>query len=186
MYCSHSPTVVWRFISSQPKLVPTLRKIFTNRQGLKNAENSNCSSSNGFRSQFDGDEAVCKSARDPDDAVGRFLPRPSILFWVNRAVVFFDALEWLSFALSYLLTARNGSIFFLGPCQVLVVHSFAFSFRLSKVRSLIEWLLRSFFVDRGNQMLRILNSLSTCCDVEMFLEGDSVVQHYVFFSPPDG
>ena len=68
-------------------------------------------------------------------------PRPFVehptCFRVNRAVVFFDALEWLSFSLSYLLTARNGSTFFLGLCQVLVVQSFAFSFRLSKVRSLI-------------------------------------------------
>ena len=30
-------------------------------------------------------------------------------------------------------------------------------------------------------MLRILNSLSSWCDVEMFLQGSSVVQHYVFF-----
>ena len=35
--------------------------------------------------------------------------------------------------MSYLLTARNGSVFLLGSCQVLVVQSFAFSFRLSKV-----------------------------------------------------
>ena len=66
------------------------------------------------------------------------LPEPPSCFGVNRVVVFFDALEWLSFSLSYLLTAKNGSIFFLGPCQVLVVQSFAFSFRLSKVKSLIE------------------------------------------------
>ena len=67
-----------------------------------------------------------------------------------------------------------------------VVQSLAFSFRLSKVKSLIEWLLRSFFVQRENPMLRILNSLSSCCDVEMFLQGNSVILHYVFFFPPDG
>ena len=47
MHCSHAPSVGWRFFSSQPKPVLTLRKI-TDRQGLKNAENSNCSSSTGF------------------------------------------------------------------------------------------------------------------------------------------
>ena len=64
---------------------------------------------------------------------------PPACLMVKRAVVFFDALECLSFSLSYLLTARNGSVVLLGPCQVLVVQSFAFSFRLSKVRSLLEW-----------------------------------------------
>ena len=35
-------------------------------------------------------------------------------------------------------------------------------------------------------MLRILNSFSSCDDVDVLLQCDSVVQHYVFFSPPDG
>ena len=35
-------------------------------------------------------------------------------------------------------------------------------------------------------MLRILNSFSFCGDVDVLLQGDSVVQNYVFFSPPDG
>ena len=96
----------------------------------------------------DDNEAVCKLACDPDEFVCRF-PRDSLsnlqlVFGVNCVVIFFVALKLLSFSLSYLLTARNGSVFFLGPCQVLVVQSFAFSFRLSKVWSLIEWLLRSF------------------------------------------
>ena len=59
-------------------------------------------------------------------------------------------------------------------CWVLVMQSFAFSFCLSKVRSLIEWWLRSFCVQRENPMLRILNSLSSCCDVDMLLQGNSV------------
>ena len=87
----------------------------------------------------DEDEAVCRLARDQDE-------EPPTCFRVNRAVVFFDALEWLSFSLSYLLTAENGSIFFLRPVQVLVVQSFAFFFRLSKVRSLIERLLRPYCI----------------------------------------
>ena len=45
---THPPSVIWMFFSKQPKLVPSLRKIFTTRQFLKNAENSNCSSSTGF------------------------------------------------------------------------------------------------------------------------------------------
>ena len=120
------------FFSSQPKPVPTLRKIFTNRQGLKDAENSNCSSSNGF------------------DLNLTTIP---VCFRINRVVVFFDALEWLSFSPSYLLNARNGSKIFLGPCQVLVAQSFAFSYRLGNVRSLIEWFQSSFFVLCENPML---------------------------------
>ena len=34
-------------------------------------------------------------------------------------------------------------------------------------------------------MLRILNSLSSCDDVDVFLHGNSVVQHFAVFSPPD-
>ena len=47
VYCSHTASVGWRFFSRQPKPVLTLREKFTNGQGLKNAENSYCSSSNG-------------------------------------------------------------------------------------------------------------------------------------------
>ena len=48
--CSVHTTVGWLevFFSRQPKPVLTLRKNFTSRQGLKNAENSNWSPSNGF------------------------------------------------------------------------------------------------------------------------------------------
>ena len=34
-------------------------------------------------------------------------------------------------------------------------------------------------------MLRIVNYFSFCGDVDVLLQSDSVVQHYVFFSPPD-
>ena len=47
VHCSHLPSVGWRFFSRQPKPVPTMRRI-TTCQNLKNAENSNCSSSTGF------------------------------------------------------------------------------------------------------------------------------------------
>ena len=134
----------------------------------------------------DDDEAGCRLALDPDEIVCKF-PRDSV--WnlrpvlVNNVVIFFVALGLLSFSLSYWLTARKGSVFFLGPCQVLVVQSFAVSFRLSKVWSLIEWLLRSFCFQRETPMLRILNSFSFCGDVDVLLQG---LQHYVFLSPPDG
>ena len=50
------------------------------------------------------------------------------------------------------------------------MQSFAFSFRLSKVGSLIEWLLRSSFSICGeNPMFRILNSLSSFSDVDVLL-----------------
>ena len=135
------PSVGWSFFSRQPKPVLTLRKMFTNRQDLKNAENSNWSSSTGFgptlttmTKLFAGWPAILTMLSAGFPAT---LGRTSNLFWVNRVAIFFVALK-LSFSLSYLSTARNGSVFFLGPCQVLVMQSFAFSFRLSKVGSLIE------------------------------------------------
>ena len=156
MCCSPSPSVGWRFFFKQPKLVLTERKI-TNRQTLKNAENSNCSCSNGVGPNL-------MTTTKLSAGYTATLCRTS-----NRVVVFFDSFELLFSSLSYLLTARDGS------CQVLVVQSFAFSFRLSKVKSLIE-LLRSFCVyQRENPMIRILNSLSSCCDVDMLLQGNSVM-----------
>ena len=68
-----------------------------------------------------------------------FIELPACLR-VNREVAFFDALECLSSSLSYLLTARNGSVVLLGPCQVLFVQSFAFSFRLSKSQ-VVDWVV---------------------------------------------
>ena len=71
----------------------------------------------------------------------RLFVEPPACFRVNREVEFFDSFELLFFSLSNLWIARDGSVVSLSPCQVLVVQSFAFSFRLSKVGSLIEWLL---------------------------------------------
>ena len=93
-----------------------------------------------FRSQFvDEDDAVCRFPRRPS-------VEPPTSARVDCTVIFFNSVKRLSFSLSYLLASRNGSICFLGPCQVLVMQSFALPFRLNKVGSLIEWLLRSFFV----------------------------------------
>ena len=143
------PSVGWRFFSRQPKPVLTLRKI-TNRQGLKNAENSNCSSSNGFgptlttmtklsagwpatltKLSAGFPATLCRTSNLFSGQLRSHIlrcPRIVVLF----AVLFVDC--------------EDGSVFFLGPCQVLVVQSFAFSFRLSKVGSLIEWWLRSFCI----------------------------------------
>ena len=137
----------------------------------------NCSSSTGF------DPNAMTMTKLSASFPATLCRTSSILFRANHVVEFFDSFELLLFSLSYLLIARSGSAVLLGPCQVLVVQSFAFSFRLSKVRSLIEWLLRSFCIQRENPMRRILNSCSFCDDVEVLLQGDSVV--HVFFSPPD-
>ena len=48
---------------------------------------------------------------------------------VNHVVIFFVVLKLVSTSLSYWLTARHGPVFFLGSCQVLVMQSFAVSFR---------------------------------------------------------
>ena len=145
---------------------PNSEENFTNRQGLKNAENSNCSSSNGFGPTL---TTMKLPAGWPATLtkLSAGSPRPFVesptCFKVNRVVIFFVALKLLSFSLPHLLTARNGSVLFLGPCQVLVMQSFAFSCRLSKVGSLIEWLLSSSLcICRENPTLRILNSPSSC------------------------
>ena len=52
-------------------------------------------------------------------------------------------------------------------------------------RSVIEWFLRSFSIYREDPMLRVLNSFSFDSEVDVLLHGDSVVQQYVVFSPPD-
>ena len=130
VYCSHLPSVGWRFFSRQPKPVLTLTKKFTNRQGLKNAENSNSSSSNGFGPTLTtmtklsaGWPAILTKLSAGFPAT---LCRTSNLFQgqPRSHILRCPRIDVLS--LSYLLTARNGSIFFLGPCQVLVVQSFAF------------------------------------------------------------
>ena len=88
------PSVDWRFFSRQPKPVLTLRKKNTNRQGLKNAENSNCSSFNGFGPTLTTMTKLSASwpttltklsagfTRDP-------LRNLQTVFWVNRVVIFF-------------------------------------------------------------------------------------------------
>ena len=158
---------------------------FTCRQGMKNAENSKCSSYNGFgptlttmTKLFAGLPAtltilsagfsatLCRTfslfSGQPRSHVVR-CPQIVVLF----VVLFVDCEEWL--------------------CILLGSLPVAFSFRLSKVGSLIEWLLRSSFCFyRENPIIRNLNSFSSCSGVDVLLHGDSVVQHYLVFFPPYG
>ena len=114
-------------------------------------------------SHVDDEEVGPRSWRSCLQVSPRLFVEPPTCFRVNCVVVFFVALKLLSFSLSYLLTAKSGSVFLLGSCQVLVLQSFAFSFRLSKVGSSIEWLLSSSFcICRKNPMFRILSSFSSC------------------------
>ena len=76
-------------------------------------------------------------------------------FRINHVVEVFTAFELLFFSLTNLLTAMDGSLTLLSLCQILVMQSFAFSFRISKVRSLIKSLSRSFCIQRENPMLWI-------------------------------
>ena len=73
-----TPSVGWlEVVLEATETGPNSEKNFTNRQALKNAENSNCSVSTGFGSHVDDDdEAVCKLARDPDEVVCRFCRDP--------------------------------------------------------------------------------------------------------------
>ena len=116
------PSVDWRFFSRQPQTCLNSDKKITSRQGLKNAENSNCSSSNGFGptlTTMTKPSAGWTSILTNLCAVSpRHVEGPPICLRVNHVVIFFVALKLVSFSLSYLLTARNGSVFFSGPCQV--------------------------------------------------------------------
>ena len=166
VFCSHLPSVVWKIISSQPKLVLTLGK----NQGL--SEHEECLEFHLlvvqlFRSQFvDEDEAVCMS---PCHSLQNLQPVR------GSTAQSYSSTPSNAFSLSYLLTARNGSVFLLGPCQVLVVQSFASSFRLSKVRSSMQWLLSSVSIQCENPVRRNKNSLSFCREVRLVLQGNSVM-----------
>ena len=61
VFCSHSPSVVWKFFSSKPKLVLTLRKIHKS-SNLEEGWEFQLLVFHQVRSQFD----------DDDEAVGRF------------------------------------------------------------------------------------------------------------------
>ena len=146
VYCSHPLSVGWRFFSRQPKPVLTVRKI-TTCQDLKSAENSICLSSTGFGPRWRrwrsclqvGPRAWQMSAGFPATVC-----RISNLCSGQRrsqglrglqivglfAVLFVDCDEYLCILVGFLP----------GAC-----HAIAFSFRLSKVGSLIEWLLSSSF-----------------------------------------
>ena len=78
------------------------------------------------------------------------------------------------FSLSYLLASRNGSVFLLGPCHVFVVQSLAFSFRLSKVGSLILTVAEDHPDRILNPLLTVSSSLSPCRDVFLIHQNNSV------------
>ena len=66
------------------------------------------------------------------------------------------------------------------------MQSFAFSFPLSKVGSLIEWELSSSFrICCKNPILCNLNSFGSCGGVDVRLQGDPVVQYDVVFPLSD-
>ena len=132
---THPPSVIWRFFSKQPKLVPSLRKIFTTRQFLKNAENSNCSSSTGFgptlttmtkrlaswpailtKMSASFTATLCGTSHLFSGQLRSHILR------CHRIVVLFAVL---------LVDCEEWFVFFLGPCKVLVVELCAFSFRLA-------------------------------------------------------
>ena len=138
----HTPVGWLEVFLQATETCPNSEKKNTSRQGMKNAENSNFSSSIGFgptltTKLFAGWLTIMTKLSAGFLATLCRTSIPSRLR-VNRVVIFFNSFELLFFSLSYLLTAKNGSVFFLGPGQVLVMQSFGFSFRLSKVGSLIE------------------------------------------------
>ena len=115
----------------------------------------------------------------------RLFIEPPACSRIEWKVILLNSFEHLRFSLSYLLTARNGSVVFLGPCQVLVMQSFAFSFRLSKSRSLIQWLLSTVLIQFEDPMFRILISDRSCCDVWMITQSHFVMFKNLLLSPPN-
>ena len=131
VFCLHFPVGCLEVFLQSTETGPDSEIFFTNRQTMKNAWNSQVLVFQLFRSQ----------CVDEDEAVGRSPPRllrePPACASVDCLVILFNSLKRLSFSLSCLLTARNGSKVLLSLCHVFVVESLAFSFRLSKVRSLM-------------------------------------------------
>ena len=137
VYCSHTPSVGWRFFSRQPKPVLTMRKI-TTCQDLKSAENSSCSSSTGFGPTLTTMTkllaAWLASLTQMSAGFTATVCRISNLCSGQRRSQSLRGLQIVALSLSCLLTARNISVFLLGSCQVLVMQSFAFLFLLEQSR----------------------------------------------------
>ena len=130
VYCSHSPWVGWRFFSRQPKPVPTLRKITIHqawrllRIPLARLPLGLVPRRRRWRSCL---QVGPRSWRRWLQVSPRLSVEPPNCFRVNGVVVLFVAFKLLPFSLSYLLTARNNSVFLLGSCQVLVMQSSLFA-----------------------------------------------------------
>ena len=127
VYCSHHPSVGWRFFPGNRKC-PNSEKKFTNRQGMKNTENSNCSSSNKFGPNlttmtklFAGWPAsltklsagfratLCRTSNlfsgQPRSHILR-CPQVVVLF----AVLFVDCEEWFCILVGFLPGARRAIV----------------------------------------------------------------------------
>ena len=127
---THLPSVIGKFLSRQPKPVLNREK-FTNGQTVKNARNSNFSSSNCW-----GPNLLTMTKT----RLLRLLKERPTCSRVESAVIFFHSLKRLSLSLSYLLIVRHGSTILLSSLMF-VVQS-----RLSKIRSLVQWLLSSSLI----------------------------------------
>ena len=174
------PSVVWKFFSSQPKLVMTLRKIFTDGQTVKNAENSNFSSSNCF-----GPNLTTRTKLSASSTAT--LCRTSILFRDNRVVVVFVALKMLSFFAVLFVDCEERFFTLLGslPGARHAIVCILCSLEQSRV---VDWVVA--------EVLLYLTWESNASNFEfsqllwrrrnVLLQGESVVQHYVVLSRPDG
>ena len=92
------------------------------------------------------------------------------------AAVCVSSIERLLGLVIVLTSGTCGTAVFTAPLKVVEARA---------PRSVIEWFLRSFSIYREDPMLRVLNSFSFDSEVDVLLHGDSVVQQYVVFSPPD-
>ena len=99
-FCSHLPSVVWKFFSKQPKLVLTLKK-FTNHQTMMNAWNSNCSSSICF-------DPTLLTRTKLSTGLSATLNRTSTACArADCIVIFFNSLKSLSFSLAFFVDCEE-------------------------------------------------------------------------------
>ena len=119
VYCLHSPSIGWRFFPQATENYPTLRVNFHHSSSLEECQ----------LLVFPTGIILMRRRWRICLQVSPWLFKeyPS-RFGVNHEVEVFTAFELLSFSLTNLLAAMDGSMLLLSLCQMLVMQAFAFYF----------------------------------------------------------
>ena len=145
-----TPPVGWlKVFLRATETCPNCEKEITTCQGLKNAENSTCSSYTGFGPALTTMTKLlaCWPAILTQMSASFFATvcRISNLCSGQRRSQGLRCLQIVALFAVLFVDCEEHLCILDGSCQVLVMQSFAFSFRLRKVGSLIEWDLSSSF-----------------------------------------